>query len=105
MRLEIQHIAPIRAANIIATIYFIMFALFALPMLLLSESMPMHPNVDPAQQQTFARGMRGMLIAYPFLGAFFGWIFSALGAVIFNWLTPRLGGFVLEVDESRPATL
>jgi len=61
--MEIQRIAPIRAANVVSVFYFIMFAVFALLMFLVAGWMPAQPNLDPAQQAAFARVMRGFMLA------------------------------------------
>jgi hypothetical protein len=101
MKWEIRRIEPIRAANIAAVIYFILFAVVAAPMFYFGASAPQQ-NLDPAQQASAKRFIQIFTIAYPFLGAIFGWVMTAFGAVIYNALTPRLGGLLIYVGESSP---
>jgi Na+-driven multidrug efflux pump len=99
--LEIRRTHPVRAANIGAVVYFILFALFAVPMaFFFSGDMAQRPGIDPAQQEEAARAMRWMMLGYPIVGAVFGWIGAAVGAAVYNLVAPRLGGLLLEVCET-----
>jgi hypothetical protein len=102
MKWELRRIEPIRAANVVAVFYFIMFAVFALPTFFFVGATPPQQNLDPAQQETFERLMQFFMLGYPFLGAIFGWIFTAFGAALYNVLAPRLGGVMFELGEAGP---
>jgi hypothetical protein len=102
MSLEIRRIAPIRAANVVAVLNFVVFLVVAV-MMLMTAGLTAPPTMDAAQRASFERMMRFLILGYPFLGAIFGWIFAALGAVIYNVMAPRIGGLLIEVGESNPA--
>jgi hypothetical protein len=61
---------------------------------------PVDPKADPQQQEAIRAMFRWMLIAYPVLGAVSGWIFSLIGAALYNVLAPRIGGFAFETEPS-----
>jgi hypothetical protein len=99
--LEIRRIAPLRAANVMAVLYFTLFALFSVPMFVFFGSMPAQPNLDPAQQAALRSSMRWMMLAYPFFGAALSWLGTLLAAAIYNLLAPHIGGVSFEANDSR----
>ena len=105
MSLEIRRIAPLRAANVVAVFYFITFLVFSVVMFVTMGFQTPPANLDEAQRANYQQTMRWFMLAYPFLGAIFGWIFTALSAGLYNFLAPRLGGLLFEVDQSGPSPL
>jgi len=97
--LHIARIAPLRAANIVGAIHFVVFGVLALLFAPFTGSMPVDPNVNPQQQETIRTFFRLMLIGYPLLAAISGWLFALIGAAIYNGLAPRIGGFTIEAQE------
>jgi len=98
--LHIVRIAPLRAANIVGALHFVLFGAFALIFAPFAGSMPVAPNVDPQHQESLRTLFRLMLIAYPILAAISGWFFALIGAAIYNLLAPRIGGFTIEAQQS-----
>ena len=98
---QIVSIAPLRAANIVGALYFVLFGTFSLLVAPFAGSMPVDPKVDPQQQESIGTFFRWMMIAYPFLGAASGWIFALGGAALYNVLAPRIGGFAVETQPSQ----
>jgi hypothetical protein len=97
--LQIVRIAPLRAANIVAALYLVLFGAFALIFAPFTGTVPVSPNVDPQQQESLRTMFRWMLIGYPVLAAISGWLFALIGAAIYNVLAPRIGGFTIETQE------
>jgi hypothetical protein len=98
---QIARIAPLRAANIVGALYFVLFGVFALLFVPFVGSLPVDPKVDPQQQESIRATFRWMLIAYPVLGAVSGWIFVLIGAALYNVLAPRIGGLAFETEPSE----
>lgn len=96
MQLELRHVGPIRAANIVALLYALSMLIFAIPMFVLFTFMP-GPSSPNAQQQQIAFSVfRWVVVAYPFFGLVFGWFAGLIGSFIYNLIAARLGGFQLE---------
>jgi hypothetical protein len=85
MRLELNRVAPVRAANVVGAIHFVLFAAIALVMVPFTWILPPPPHVDP---------MRWMLLAYPVFGGLSGWLVAFAGAATYNAVAPRVGGLV-----------
>ena len=95
MNLELSRVAPLRAANLIGALYFVMgvaVALLFVPFAVFAQELP-----DPeaaAERQEFMKRMFGIaMLVYPFLGAAMGWCMGLFGAAVYDLLAPRLGGF------------
>ncbi|HSH53905.1 MAG TPA: hypothetical protein VK967_02650 [Methylotenera sp.] len=80
MKKQIINISPIQTAKVFALLYFVI----SLPLVaLMAIAMSLSPAPAPAL---------GFLIALPFLYLIFGFIFTAIGAWIYNIVTKWVGG-------------
>jgi len=80
MKKQIVSISPIQTAKVIAVVYFV----FSLPfVVLMSIGMAFSPG--PKSSALF-------FIAAPFIYLVFGFIFTALGALVYNLVASRFGG-------------
>lgn len=103
MNYRLQRIDAVQWANVMAVIYGVMMAVFAvitIPFLLLGMLM--------APPGTGDRGSLGMslafMILYPFLGVFIGWIGGWAIAALFNFVAKRTGGVRVALEpEPAPA--
>lgn len=80
MKKQIINISPIQTAKVFALLYFVI----SLPLVaLMAIAMSLSPAPAPAL---------GFLIVLPFLYLIFGFIFTAIGAWIYNIVTKWVGG-------------
>ena len=97
MRYEFTRIEPMRAANILALVYGILLAVFAVifaPLLLLATMFA------PAETNAAEFGVIiGVLCAYPFIGLVMGWISGLVMAAAFNAVVRLTSGLVVHTNE------
>jgi len=97
---EITRIAPLRAGLVTAVLYAIMMglmSLFIVPFLFLvpvPEAQPGQPDPAAALAQ-----MRWLILLYPVMGLFFGWLFGWGGALAYNLVSRFTGGFLVETED------
>jgi hypothetical protein len=98
MRYEFTRIEPVRAANILALVYGILLAVFAVifaPLLLLATMFA------PAETNVAEFGVIvAVLCAYPFIGLVMGWISGLVTAAGFNLVVRVTGGLVVHTPET-----
>ncbi len=92
---RIKSIAPLQLGKMLAILYGIM-GLLVVPLFLI---MPMIGSQLPAQQRA---GMMvfgvGFALCMPIIYAVMGFVFGALGAVIYNLIAKWIGGIEVEVE-------
>ena len=93
---EIRRIEPLRLANVLGAIYGVMFSFFALLILLTLL-------VVPVANPEALRNSWVLIVIYPVLGVFMGWLGGLVLAAVYNRVASRLGGIRVEVA-SEPAT-
>lgn len=79
MKKQVVSFAPLQAGKVMAAVYFVC----SLPILVLM----LVPALSGSQQMPMF-----FIILMPFLYAFFGFLFSLLGAWIYNIIAARIGG-------------
>ncbi len=94
MSQEIRRIDPLSAAKVCAVLYGITGLIFV-PFLLLMRSFA---PADPAMP---GFGV-GLALAVPLLYAAAGFIFTLLGAALYNLVAGLVGGVVIELGEVTP---
>src|SRR5688572_15217547 len=92
---RIKRIAPLQLGKMAAVLYGIMGLLF-LPFFLIMSAVS---SQLPAEQPVglMALGI-GFAVAAPFLYAAMGFVFGALGAVLYNVVAKWIGGIEVEVE-------
>src|SRR3954471_2697095 len=91
----IKRIAPLQLGKMLAILYGIMGLLF-LPFFLL---MSVFSAQLPSQQRVGMMALgAGFAVAMPFIYAAMGFIFGALGALIYNLVAKWVGGIEVEVE-------
>ena len=101
MHLELHHIAPLRAANVISLLYGLSMVLFAVPMFLLLAVLPDPSTTDPQQARLALANFRWFLLAYPVFGLVFGWLAGLVGAQLYNLIAPQIGGLCFEFESTQ----
>jgi hypothetical protein len=96
VNLELRHVAPLRAANVLAILQAAMMALFSIPMLLMFSTMPMPDGPEAQGMGPPFAAFRWLILAYPILGAIVGWIAGLVGAFVYNLVAAYFGGLRLE---------
>ena len=89
MRKQIASVSPLQTAKVFAIIYFVL----AIPMVILM-SLPMLFTGAPGLPMM-------MLVGMPFLYAIFGFLFTLLGAWVYNMIAAQVGGIeftTVEID-------
>lgn len=80
MKKQITHISPFQTAKVFAVLYFLMsIPLLGFMAIMFSFSPAPHPGL-------------GMLIIFPFAYLIFGFIFTAIGALVYNIAAKWVGG-------------
>jgi hypothetical protein len=93
MKKRVSNISPLRTSGVMAILYFFitlpLVLLMAIPMLFI-----------PGQKSAFPVAL---LIALPFLYAFFGFLFTLYGTWVYNLVASFTGGFEYTSNESPEA--
>lgn len=105
MQLNLKRIAPLQAGKMLAAFYGLLSLLF-LPFMLLFMTVG---NLAARQQGQsvpplpllFGLGV-GFMIFLPVLYAAVGFVFGALSAWLYNWLSKWIGGFEFEFAPKEP---
>ena len=88
MKKQITSISPFQTAKVMALLYFVI----SLPFIVLMGLMlSFTPEPKPP--------MMGMMLAMPFLYLIFGYIFTIIGAWIYNFVAKWVGGFEFTTSE------
>jgi hypothetical protein len=93
MKYSISHIAPLRAAFIIAVLYGAIPALFSPITLMVMDFIP-HLGTSP--NQSFV----AIFLLTPAIHAGLGFAYGLIGAVVFNIIAKWTGGFILEIQDA-----
>ncbi len=92
---RIRRIAPLQLGKMLAILYGIMGLLFVPFFLIMSA---VSTQLPPAQRVGMMAFGVGFAIAAPFLYAAMGFVFGALGALIYNVVAKWIGGIEVEVE-------
>lgn len=87
MKKQITNISPVQTAKVFAVLYFIMSIPFVA---LMAISFAFAPAPRPPM---------GFLLAFPFIYLIFGFIFTALGAWVYNKVAGWVGGIEYTSNE------
>lgn len=87
MKKQILSISPLQTAKVMAVLYFVISLPFLVIMLVSFAFMP-----EP-------KASVGMMFILPFLYAIFGFIFTVIGAWIYNHVAKWVGGIEFTVSE------
>ena len=92
---KIKRIAPLPAGKMLAILYGIMGLLFIPVFLIMSV---VATQLPAPQRVGFLAFGAGFALAVPFIYAAMGFVFGALGALIYNDVSKWIGGIEVEVE-------
>ncbi len=104
MNLKLKRIAPLQAGKMIGVFYalisliFVPFFLFFMTMGGMAARQSGNATVMPLM---FGMGI-GAIVFVPVIYGVMGFVFGALGALVYNLLAKPLGGFELEFETNTP---
>jgi hypothetical protein len=99
---RIRRFGVIRTSNVAAVIYFILIAIFVIPFALIAAATPM--TVTDSLGRTVSFQLPWVFLLFvPFLYAGFGWLFTALGCLIYNLAARWTGGVEFEAIAVAPS--
>ena len=91
MKKQVVHVSVLQSAKVMAVLYLVlsipMVAIVAIPALLSGDGMAIGMSV-------------GMLVLMPVLYTVLGFIFTAIGAWVYNLVAARIGGFEFTTTEA-----
>ncbi len=96
---RIRRFGVIKTATVVAVMYMVIVAVFVVPFLLLALI------VAPTQGSNATGGIAGILVLgllAIFGYGFFGWIFTAIAAAIYNLAAGWVGGIEVEIETVAP---
>lgn len=106
MKLKLKGIAPIQAGKMLGAFYGL-FSLLIVPFMFVAMAMgglaarSQGAGAAPAMPLMLGMGA-GFALVIPFLYAALGFVFGALAALLYNWLSRWLGGLELDFEASEP---
>ena len=103
MQVELRHVSPLRAANIVALLYALSMLIMIVPMFVMLSLVPEPASANPEQPALSLSSFRWLLVLYPAFGLVFGWLAGLVGSWLYNLIAGRLGGFELDLLSSDPA--
>jgi hypothetical protein len=98
---RIRRFNVVKTATVVALIYVVIVAIFAIPFMLLVGIAGVSMNGGPE----VGAGVVGILIFSVVIALFYGvlgWIFTAIGCAIYNLVAGWIGGIEVEVERVEP---
>jgi hypothetical protein len=98
---RIRRFNVVKTATVVALMYIVIVAIFAIPFLLIFGIAGVSLNGGP----NVGAGLAGILIAGVFVVLVYGllgWVFTAIACVIYNLVAGWVGGIEVEVDRVEP---
>lgn len=96
---ELKRVGPMRAAKVGAIIYGSMLTIVGLVIVPFGiMGIGLRPS-GTAPQVGASSGIL-LLVAYPIVGGFFGWIIGFVSSTIYNLVSRWTGGLILDFDDS-----
>lgn len=98
---RIRRFNVIKTATVVALMYIVIVAIFAIPFLLIFGIAGVSMNGGP----DVGAGLAGILIFGVVIALFYGllgWVFTAIACLIYNLVAGWVGGIEVEVDRVEP---
>jgi hypothetical protein len=98
---RIRRFNVVKTATVVALMYIVIVAIFAIPFLLIFGIAGVSLNGGP----NVGAGIVGILVAGVFIVLFYGllgWVFTAIACLIYNLVAGWVGGIEVEVDRAEP---
>lgn len=99
---RIRRFSVLRTATVAAAMYFIITAIFAIPLALIASAMP--STYTDQFGRTYQVSISPLFVLIiPFVYAGLGWVFTALACLIYNLAARFTGGIQFEAVAVTPA--
>jgi len=99
---RIRRFSVVKTATVVALMYMVIVAIFAIPFFLVFAIAGFSVNGGPTQATgMFAGGIVVALVAVLFYGLL-GWVFTAIACAIYNVVARWVGGIEVEVIRADP---
>jgi hypothetical protein len=99
---RIRRFNVVKTATVVALMYMVIVAIFAIPFFLLFAIAGVSVNGGPTQSTGLvAGGIVFAVLAVLFYGLL-GWVFTAIACLIYNLVAGWVGGIEVEVDRVEP---
>ena len=98
---RIRRFNVLKTATVVALMYMVIVAIFAIPFFLLFAIAGVSTNGGPTQGANVFGGLAVAFVAVLFYGLL-GWVFTAVGCLIYNLVAGWVGGIEVEVDRVEP---
>ncbi len=90
----IKKFGVFQTAKVAAVIYFFLALIIIIPMFLIMSMLPAYEETNVFPGNVF-------LFVMPFLYGIMGFVFTAIGCVIYNFIAARMGGITIEVETTE----
>jgi hypothetical protein len=97
---RIRRFGVIRTSNVAALIYLFITLIFVVPFALVLAAGGGQPSV-PGQPDFSGAGLVFLLII-PFVYAGLGWVFTAIGCLVYNLAAGFVGGIEVQIERDEP---
>ena len=99
---RIRRFNVVKTATVVALMYMVIVAIFAIPFFLLFAIAGVSVNAGPTQSTGLvAGGIVFAILAVLFYGLL-GWVFTAIACLIYNLVAGWVGGIEVEIDRPEP---
>ena len=98
---RIRRFNILKTSTVVAVMYMVIVAIFAVPFFLLFAIAGVSTNGGPTQGANVFGGLALAVVAVLFYGVL-GWLFTAIACAIYNVVAGWVGGIEVEVDRVGP---
>jgi hypothetical protein len=99
---RIRRFNVVKTATVVALMYMVIVAIFAIPFFLLIAIAGVSVNGGPTQSTGLVAGGIVFAILAVLLYGLLGWVFTAIACLIYNLVAGWVGGIEVEVDRAAP---
>ncbi|MDD5156083.1 MAG: hypothetical protein PHF11_06360 [Candidatus Omnitrophica bacterium] len=96
---EIRKIAVLQAAKVVGALYLLGSAIFFIPLTLIVIATRNSPAVSSAMQKNLGSSSPLFTLLLPLLYGLFGFIFSAIACLLYNFIASKIGGVRVEFGQ------
>jgi len=102
---RIRRFSVMKTATVVALMYTVIVAVFAIPLFLLVAIAGVSTNGGPTNAVGSGVGLLFVALVAALVYGLIGWIATAILCVLYNFVAGFVGGIELEVDRAEPPAL
>lgn len=99
---RIRRFSVVKTATVVALMYTVIVAVFAIPLFLLVAIAGVSTNGGPTQAVGSGFGLLIVAIVAALVYGLIGWIATAILCLLYNFVAGLVGGIEVEVDRAEP---